>query len=262
MDRAQAAKIFNEMVAVIVRVPWMRDRISIRRHSKELEDIGGAEATGSIYAALSADVETKFGLSPSFWIFDEYGQATDTKLYDALDSAMGARDQPLGVVISTQAANDAAPLSVLIDYGLRVQRGEVQDASFHLELYTADPALDPWAVETWRRANPALGDFRDLSDVKRMAAQAQRMPSKEASFRNLILNQRIDTTAQFLTAAVWNACNVPVDTESLQGRPCFAALDLGASRDLTALLLVFTEGEDEKIDVVPVFLARRRSPGG
>jgi hypothetical protein len=34
-----------------------------------------------------------------------------------------------------------------------------------------------------------------------MAAQAERMPSREALFRNLILKQRVDTTAQFLTAA-------------------------------------------------------------
>src|SRR5262249_49801004 len=94
---------------------------------------------------------------------------------------------------------------------------------------------------------------RDLADVKRMATQAQRMPSREASFRNLILNQRVDTTAQFLTAAVWNVCDAPVDLHKLNGPPCFAALVLGASRHLTALVLVFTEGDEGKIDVLPFF---------
>jgi phage terminase large subunit-like protein len=252
-DRTQAGKIFSEMVAIIERVPWMRDRISIRRHSKELEDIGGEDATGSIYAALSADVATKHGLSPSFWVYDELGQAPNRDLFDVLDTAMGARDQPLGLVISTQAARDDAPMSELIDYGLRVERGEIDDPTFHLELHTAPIDADPWALETWKLANPALNDFRDLADVKRMAEQAKRMPSREASFRNLILNQRVDTTAQFLTAAVWNACAGPVDLAKLAGRPCYAALDLGASRDLTALVLVFTEGEEGQIDVLPFF---------
>jgi len=60
-DRLQAGKVFNEMVAIIERVDWMRARISVRRHSKELEDIGEG-GTGSVYAALSADVATKHGL--------------------------------------------------------------------------------------------------------------------------------------------------------------------------------------------------------
>lgn len=251
-DRTQAGKIFAEMVAIIMQVPWLKARVSIRRHSKELEDIGEG-GTDSVYAALSADVATKHGLSPSFWVYDELGQSPDRKLFDVLDTAMGARDQPLGLVISTQAARDDAPLSELIDYGLRVKRKEIDDPTFHLELHTAPPELDPWDPATWKLANPALGDFRDLADVKRMAAQAQRMPSREASFRNLILNQRVDTVAQFLTAAVWGACAGPVDMEKLKGRPCFAALDLGASRDLTALVLLFTEGEGDKIDVVPFF---------
>jgi len=75
-DRFQAGKIFSEMVAIIESVPWMKRRVSIRRHSKELEDIGDG-GTGSTYAALSSDVGTKHGLSPSFFVYDELGQASD-----------------------------------------------------------------------------------------------------------------------------------------------------------------------------------------
>jgi phage terminase large subunit-like protein len=250
-DRFQAGKIFAEMCAIIQAVPWLAARISIRRHSKELEDIGPG-GTGSVYAALSADVATKHGLSPSFWVYDELGQATNRHLYDVLDTAMGARDEPLGLVISTQAADDKAPLSELIDYGLKVQAGEIDDPTFDLELYTAPPEADPWDPKTWKLANPALGDFRSLDDVKRLAAQAQRLPSKEASFRNLILNQRVDASQPFMSARVWKGCAGAVDLASLKGRPCYAALDLGASRDLTALVLIF-EAPDGSFDVVPFF---------
>jgi Phage terminase-like protein, large subunit len=186
-DRAQAALIYNEMAAIIERVPYLEARISLRRHAKEMEDLG---QTGSVYAALSADVPGKHGLSPSFVVYDELGQAPKRDLFDALDTAMGARADPLMLVISTQAADDLAPLSELIDYGQRVQSGEIDDPSFHLTLYAAPADADPWSPETWALANPALGDFRSLEDVARQAAQAQRIPSKEAAFRNLILNQR------------------------------------------------------------------------
>lgn len=250
-DRFQAGRNFAEICAIIERTPWLATRISIRRHSKELEDIGEG-GTGTVYAALSADVATKHGLSPSFVVYDELGQATSRDLYDVLDTALGARAEPLMLVISTQAATDLAPMSELIDYGLRVERGEVKDPSFYLALFTAPPELDPWAQKTWKLANPALGDFRSLDDVKRMALQAQRMPSRAASFRNLILNQRVDTTAQFLSAAVWKPCNGVVDVDSLKGRRCFGGLDLSASRDLTALVLVFA-ADDGTYDALPFF---------
>jgi phage terminase large subunit-like protein len=57
---------------------------------------------------------------------------------------MGKRAEPLMIVISTQAARDEAPLSTLIDYGLRIQRGEIADPSFHLTFYTASEDADPW----------------------------------------------------------------------------------------------------------------------
>lgn len=250
-DRFQAGRIFAGIVAIIERTAWLSERVSIRRHSKELEDIGEG-GTGSTYAALSADVATKHGLSPSCVIYDELGQATSRELFDVLDTAMGARAEPLLLTTSTQAARDDAPMSELIDYGLRVQRGEVKDKSFHLSLFTAAPELDPWDPKTWRLANPALGDFRSLEDVKRMALQAQRMPSREASFRNLILNQRVDTTAQFLSAAVWKPCAGAVGLDRLKGRKCWAGLDLSASRDLTALALVFAD-DDGSYDIVPFF---------
>ena len=81
-----------------------------------------------------------------------------------------------------------------------------QGPSFHLSFYTAPLDADPWSVKTWRKANPALGDFRSLEDVKRLAVRAQRIPAAEASFRNLILNQRVDQTQQFLSAVAWKAC--------------------------------------------------------
>jgi phage terminase large subunit-like protein len=249
-DKLQATKIFDEAVAIIERVPWMADRLSIKAFNKRIEDIGPG-GNGSIYATLSAEVATKHGLSPSFWIYDELGQAPNGNLLAVMDSAMGARDEPLGLIISTQAPRDDAALSVLIDYGVRIQNGELKDDSFYMSLYSAPDDADPWDIKTWRMANPALDDFRDLDDVKRMAAQAQRMPSKEADFRNLVLNQRIDSISPFLTASVWKACGDPVDMDSLKGKPCYAGLDLGSSRDMSALVLVFGPDEDGTVDVLP-----------
>ncbi len=247
-DRFQASRVFNELAAIIQRTPWLARRLSVRRYPKEIEDF----ETCSLFAALSADAPTKLGLAPSLCIIDELGQAKSRELFDALATAMGKRAEPLLIAISTQAAKDDAVFSQLVDYGLRINRGEIEDASFHLSFYAADPTDDPWKASTWRKANPALGDFRSLEDVQRLAAQAQRMCSAAASFKNLILNMRIDATDPFLSAAVWQACGGPVDVARLRGRPCYGGLDLAASRDLSALVLAF-EGDNGTFDLLPFF---------
>src|SRR5580765_7699839 len=245
-DRAQAAKIYSEMVAMIEREPALACRVITSRPMKQIEDV----ETGSIYAALSREAKTKMGLSPSFVVYDELGQTADRDLYDAMDSAMGARNNPLMLVISTQAAEDLAPLSRLIDYGLRIQMGDIQDPAFHLTFYTAPPESNPWTKETWLLANPALGDFRSLSDVERMAAQAQRMPTQENAFRNLILNQRIASEARFIERTEWQACGG--DAIIPEGAKCFAAVDLGSTRDLSALILIHQD-VDSVFHVMPFF---------
>lgn len=246
-DRAQAALIYNEMAAIIERVPFLDARISLRRHAKEMEDF----ENGSVYAALSADVPGKHGLSPSFVVYDELGQAPKRDLLDALDTAMGARAEPLMLVISTQAADDLAPMSELIDYGLRVNAGEIEDRSFHLTHYAAPEDADPWSPKTWKLANPALGDFRSLEDVARQAAQAQRIPSKQAAFENLILNKRVAAETKFLPLSEWKACGADLRPD-LEGKPCWLALDMAATRDLTALVAVFP-GANGEVDVMAQF---------
>jgi phage terminase large subunit-like protein len=231
-DRFQAAKIFAEMVALIDQHAYLRWRTNIIQFRKEIQDL----ESGSVYSALTAEARTKMGLSPSFCCYDELGQAGDRELYDAMDSAMGGRKNPLLLVISTQAADDLAPMSTLIDYGLKVNAGEMVDPAFHLTLYRAPEDADPWSMEAWKAANPALDDFRSLSDLERQALQAQRMPAQESAFRNLILNQRVSAHTKFIERSEWAACaEEPIIPAGAQ---VYAGLDLGATRDMSALVIV------------------------
>jgi phage terminase large subunit-like protein len=238
-DRFQAGKVYHEMVALINAHPRFAKRVNILRFQKIIEDL----INGSLYCALSAEAKTKMGLNPSFVCYDELGVSTDRHLYDAMDSALGARRDPLLMVISTQAPNDLAPMSQLIDYGLKIQAGELEDPSFHLTLYAAPEDADPWDEATWRLANPALGDFLSLSNVQRLAQQAQRMPSQESSFRNLILNQRVSAQSKYIESSEWNACAdepiIPL------GSKIYAALDLGSTRDMSALVMVHEDANDD-----------------
>jgi phage terminase large subunit-like protein len=239
------------MVAIINEHPELDARVNIIRFRKEIEVLEGT-GKGSVFAALSSDATTKLGLSPSFTVIDELGYAPKRDLYDALDSAMGARDNPLLVAISTQAPDDHHVFSELVDYGLKVQAGEIEDPAFHLTFFTAPESDDPMCRETWLKANPALGDFRSEEDVHRQAQQAERIPSKMQDFRNKILNQRVAAHVRFIAKAEWEACGGAVDVEALKGRTAFGGLDLSAARDLTAWVLVFPM-DDGTMHVLPRF---------
>lgn len=236
-DRGQASILFREMKAIILAVPWMAERVNIRDFSREMEDA----ITGSTFQALSADVETKHGLSPSFCCYDELGQAKKRDLYDVMESGQGARLAPLLVTISTQAPDDQHVLSELIDYGLKLQSGELEDPAFHLTLYAAPPDANPWEAETWLSCNPAAGVFLSMEDLQTAARQAKRLPSKEAAFRNLRLNQRVDSESRFVSSALWDACAAAVPLEDLKGCRCYGGLDLSSTQDLTSLVLLFPD---------------------
>lgn len=236
-DRDQASLIFAEMRAMIEATPWLDARCNVQVFRKAIDD----DETGSVYQALSSDARKAHGLSPSFVICDELAQWRTRELFDNLLTGTGARAEPLVIVIGTQSADAQHIMSELVDYGLQVNAGDVEDPTFHATIYAAPDDANPWDEATWHACNPALGDFRSLEEMRTFAEQAQRIPAREAVFRNLYLNQRIDAEVRFISASDWNACAGQVDLQSLYGHPCWVGLDLSSTRDLTALVCFFPE---------------------
>jgi phage terminase large subunit-like protein len=247
IDRLQAGLIFNEMEAIILAEPEFSIRCNIQRYRKWIEVIEGF-GVGSKYEALSADARRAHGLSPTFWAYDELAQAKDRVLLDNLQTAMGKRKRSLGVIISTQAADNDHSMSVLIDDGLTNN-----DPSLVVHLLSAPPEADPFDPAVIRAVNPAFGTFLDEADVMNEAERARRMPSFESAFRNLRLNQRIAPHArsQLLTPEVWAKGNEPIDREMFSdGRPVFGGLDLSSTVDLTALVLA-AEDDAGNVHLLP-----------
>jgi len=79
---------------------------------------------------------------------------------------------------------------------------------------------------------------RDRNDLARQAKEAVRLPSRQAAFRNFILNQRVRAVEHFIPPAMWDACGGPVDDSVFENGPVYGGLDLSARHDLTALALV------------------------
>jgi phage terminase large subunit-like protein len=228
-SRDQAGLLFDLAAKCVRLSPELDPFIRIRDTAKEIL----YPELGTFYKALSAEATTAFGLNPRFVVHDELGQVKGPRstLYEALETATGAQDEPLSIIISTQAPTEADLLSVLIDDALAGH-----DPRVVVKLWTADRSADPFSEETIRSANPAFGDFLNAAEVLSMAEDARRMPSREAEYRNLILNQRVEANSPFVSASVWAACGG--EAVSIDGVPVYGGLDLSAVNDLTALVLI------------------------
>lgn len=230
-SRDQAAILFSLAAKMVRLSPDLSKYVVIRDTAKQLF----CPELGTLYRALSADASTAYGLSPVFVVHDELGQVRGprSELFEALETATGAQEEPLSVIISTQAPTDADLLSMLID---DAQRGE--DPRTKVVLYSADETLDPFSDEAIRQAAPHFDLFMNKQEVRDQAHAAQRMPSREAAYRNLVLNQRVNVSNPFVSRNVWASCGGEVDPEVFKGRPVYLGLDLSARNDLTAAVAV------------------------
>lgn len=237
-SREQAAILFALAAKMVRMSPDLLQFVTIRDTAKQLV----CQEMGTLYRALSADASTAYGLSPVFTVHDELGQVKGprSELYDALETASAAQEAPLSIVISTQSPTDADLLSILIDDALR---GE--DPRLKCALYTAPQEIDPFSEDAIRLANPHYDVFMNRDEVRKQAEDARRMPSRESSYRNLILNQRVSQHSPFIPRAVWEACAGEPDEDAFRVGPVWIGLDLSARNDLTALAIV-AKGDNEE----------------
>jgi phage terminase large subunit-like protein len=224
-SREQASILFALAAKIVRMSPDLSQYVNIRDTAKELE----CRELGTKYRALSAEASTAYGFSPVFTVHDELGQVRGprSELYEALETAS-----------ATQAPTDADLLSILIDDALR---GE--DKRTKVVLYTADEKLDPFSEKAIRQANPHFDVFMNTAEVFEQAESARRMPSREAAYRNLILNQRVNMTNPFISRAVWEACAGEIDESLFADRPVYEGLDLSARNDLTAKAAVVKDAD-------------------
>lgn len=247
MSREQASLVFTLAAKMIRLNPALNKYFNkgIRDSKKEIYCL----KTGVTYKALSADASTALGLSPVLLIHDELGQVKGprSQLYDFLESAMGAAESPLSIVISTQAPTDKDLLSILIDDQFNNQSDDVY---LYFKTFTErQDGPDPFSEEALKEANPAYDIFLNKKELLTMADEAKRIPSREAPYRNLFLNQRIDAKARFISRTIWKQNGG--QPESLEGLKVYGGLDLSSTQDLTALVLVGQK--DNKVHIHPTF---------
>lgn len=229
-SRDQAGILFSLAAKMVRLSPELNEVVVVRDTAKQL----ACPDLGTLYRALSADATTAYGLSPALTVHDELGQVRGprSELYEALETATAAQEDPLSIIISTQAPTDADLLSILID---DAKAGH--DPRTVLRFQSAPDNLDPFSKEAIKAANPAFEVFMNQREVLAMAHDASRMPSRQAEYENLVLNRRVESNSPFVSRALWQLCAGQV-AEFDKSLPVYGGLDLSETADLTALVLI------------------------
>ena len=250
-DRQQAAIVFDVAVDMVRQSPALMKRVKIVPSTRRMI----YQPTGSIYQVLSSEVATKHGLNVSACIFDELHTQPTRALYDVMTQGSGdARRQPLWFFLTTAGTDRNSICWEVHQKALDILEGRKNDPRFYPVLFGLPDEADWTSEENWYRANPSLDHTITIDKVRDAFRKAQETPADENQFRQLRLNQWVKQSVRWMPMDKWDECGGVVDPYALEGRACYAGLDLSSTSDLTALVLVFPPtSEDEPYIALPFF---------
>jgi len=238
-DRKQAKLVFERARTMIRAEPELESRVEVYQNRIVAPTLGG------VWAAMSSDAPTAHGMHVSFAIGDEiHAMGNRRELWEAIQTSMGARMQPLMVSITTAGTARESLEWDQYDYACKVRDGIIDNPAYLPCIYEATDAVDWRSPEAWAVANPSLGISLQEAWLSEECKRAQEQPSYETPFRTLHLNQHVTADIRWVRMADWDACCHAVEEDRLTGLPCYLGIDLGEVSDLTSLTAVWIDGDE------------------
>lgn len=234
----QAKLVWEEIEGMIFSHPQLRERFKVAygtiTHLK----------SGSIIKPLSKeDKKTGDGTSPSTFIVDEYHAHETSEIYDIGDSGMGARTQPLMMIITTAGFNLNNPcyrveyryVSEVLDPTSAKENDE-----YFIMINELDKKDDIKDESVWPKANPIICSYENgINYLRSQLKIALDVPEKMRNFLTKNMNIWVDAKENgYMNMSKWVKCKREKEIE-LKTYPGWIGLDLSTTTDLTSIGLVF-----------------------
>lgn len=250
-DRQQASIVFDVAKQMVEMSPALMKRSKLMGATKRIVNYSNA----GYYQVLSAEVGGKHGFSVSGLVFDEIHTQPNRQLYDVLTKGSSdARQNPLHFIITT-AGNDRHSIAYeLHTKAVDILEGRRVDPTFYPVVYGLKDDEDWEDEENWYKVNPSLGYTVDIERLRDAYREAKQNPADEITFKWLRCNMWVSSTVAWISDAIYMRGNESIEAASLEGRDCYAGLDLSSTGDITALVLIFPpRDENEKYVLLPYF---------
>nr|WP_136252868.1 terminase TerL endonuclease subunit [Ningiella ruwaisensis] len=198
-------------------------------------------ASSSKFEPLSSDAGTLDGLNIHCAIIDEIHAHKTREVWDVVETATGAREQPLILAITTAGFNKQGIGYEQREYVTKILNG-VADADYYFGIiFTLDEDDDPFDEKVWIKANPNLGRSKKLDNMRELAGKALEMPAARNNFLTKHLNVWVNVATAWLDMAKWD--KLETSTADLKQLPCYIGLDLANKQDLAGIVAAFPEGK-------------------
>ncbi len=230
----QARIIFDEAKNMVNASPELRKLLSVYRNNLSFDN------QLSKFEPLSADSETLDGLNVHLGLIDEFHAHKNSGVYDILDSAKGARSQPIIGAGTTAGKNPNCYCKQRYDYYKNILKGTIENEDTFIYIAELDDGDDWTDKSVWIKANPNLGISVKMQDMLNMCETAKNLVTAQNEFKCKKLNMWVSSTTSWANMQSWKKCPQHISKNDLLGKRCYAGCDLAMRNDLASVTLEFS----------------------
>lgn len=232
----QAQKVFHPARMMVLKTPALAEWFGLKAWAKSITLAGGG-----YIKPINAKSSTQDGHNPHLAVLDELHAHKDRGLYDVIDSAFGARCNPLLWIITTAGFDAAGVCYEQRKFLCQTLEGVLTAEYLFGIIYTIDEDDDPFDPSVWIKSNPNLGVSVKTENLEAAANDAKAQPGKQVEFLTKRQNVWCSAAQAHVNIYKWRKCDGQVDLEELRDSrvPCYVGIDLGSVSDLTSVRVVW-----------------------
>lgn len=245
----QAMLCYNAYYQMLLQEPELSSLAKKRRTDIYIE------STNSSAQPLAFNSRKADGLNPHLAVCDEISSwrgDAGLKQYEVIKSALGARDQPLLLSISTAGYENDGIYDELIKRATAVLKGSSKETRLAPFLYMVDDVSKWNDINELKKSNPNLGVSTTAKYLIEEIAVAEGSPSKKTEFITKYCNvKQNSSSAWFSSEEVRSVFSDGFTLDDFRGTYCLGGIDLSQTTDLTACCVLIER--DGILYVIPQF---------
>ena len=237
----QAMEVFRPALLMARATPIYRQKYGVVANASNLSVV---EKNAKFEPVIGKPGD---GASPSCAIVDEYHEHKTSELYDTMQTGMGARSQPLILVITTSGSDISGPCFLHQKELEKILEGVMENDQRFGIIFGIDEGDDWTSEDALIKANPNYGISVDAEFLKAQQRDALADPRKQNTFKTKHLNVWVAAASPWLNLYnLQQAGDSTLTLDAFAGERCVVGLDLASKNDIASATWEFQREIDGK----------------